>query len=149
MDKVTPKCPWCGKEMEPDRSYKSILAPGVGRMFWYSCYPCGSVSPRCDSPEAAYAAAMTRYDEPLKPLKLHEVTGSEEPCVYLESRRYPPIKACDCVISADCRNVDVMMIGTQDPWAVPISEYGRSWRCWARRPTDEERASTPWAQIDA
>ena len=140
MDKVMPKCPWCGGDMKPR---------GMMACWYYRCKMCFTCSPTRTTLDAAHAAAMTRYDEPLKPLKLHEVTGSEEPCVYLESRRYPPIKACDCVISADCRNVDVMMIGTQDPWAVPISEYGRSWRCWARRPTDEERASTPWAQIDA
>ena len=25
-----------------------------------------------------------------------------------------------------------------------ISEYGRTWRCWTSRPTDEQREATPW-----
>ena len=142
MDKVY--CPYCGEEMELDRSYKSMLASSVGGMFWYSCDACGAEAPRCESEESAYSAAMARYVEPLKPLKLHEATGSDEPCVYLESRGYTPIKACDCVISANFRDVDVMMINGRDPWVAPMSEYGKSWRCWARCPTDAEREAVAW-----
>jgi hypothetical protein len=25
-----------------------------------------------------------------------------------------------------------------------ISEYGKRWRCWTSRPTDEQREATPW-----
>ena len=61
MDKVTPKCPYCGTEMELDRTYKSMIAPEAGVTYWYSCDVCGSESPRCNSPESALAAAMRRY----------------------------------------------------------------------------------------
>ena len=27
-----------------------------------------------------------------------------------------------------------------------ISEYGRTWRCWTSRPTEEQREVTPWTQ---
>ena len=27
-----------------------------------------------------------------------------------------------------------------------ISEYGRTWRCWTFRPTEEQREVTPWTQ---
>ena len=59
MDK--PKCPYCGAEMELDRTYKSMIAPEAGVTYWYSCDVCGSESPRCNTPESAYAAAMRRY----------------------------------------------------------------------------------------
>lgn len=26
----------------------------------------------------------------------------------------------------------------------PIKSYGKTWRCWTSRPTDEQREATPW-----
>ena len=61
MDKVTPKCPYCGTEMKPDRTFKSMLPIGVDVTFWYLCGECCATSPRCATREEAYAAAMRRY----------------------------------------------------------------------------------------
>ena len=146
MDKVY--CPYCGTEM----FYFERRTKGYGVMGYYLCRTCESRAPRienididaADMKAAALTAAMQRWVEPLKPLELHEVTGSEEPCVFLESRGYTPIKACDCVISANVREVDVMMINGREPWVAPMSEYGKSWRCWARCPTDAEREAVAW-----
>lgn len=32
----------------------------------------------------------------------------------------------------------------EDEFKLFESEYGKTWRCWARRPTDEERAAAVW-----
>lgn len=130
-------CPYCGTEMELDRSYKSILAPGVGRMFWYSCYPCGSVSPRCDSPEAAYAAAIQRAPE-RKPMTLREAQCfSECPCVLIDHKNGP----------LEWQRANFVI----DRWAHPDAQmsrmYGKTWRAWNPlngRPTDEERKKEGW-----
>ncbi len=37
--------------------------------------------------------------------------------------------------------------GNYEAWTVqaaPLSEYGKTWRCWTSRPTDEQRETTPW-----
>ena len=28
----------------------------------------------------------------------------------------------------------------------PLGTYGKKWRCWTSRPTDERREATPWAE---
>ena len=43
----------------------------------------------------------------------------------------------------------VVAVGDRGCTLVAIFDYCKTWRCWLRRPTDEERASTPWAQNDA
>jgi hypothetical protein len=30
-------------------------------------------------------------------------------------------------------------------WAMKMNEYGKTWRCWANEPTQEEAADMPWA----
>ena len=32
----------------------------------------------------------------------------------------------------------------EDEFKLLESEYGKMWRCWARRPTDEEREAAVW-----
>lgn len=120
--KMAVRCPWCNGEMEPDRSYKSIMAPGVGRTFWYFCDPCGAVSPRCDSPESAYAAAMRRYVEANRVLTWEEFLALPNKMLacreYRGDERYSPCHMWE--------------------------GYGKTWRAWLRRPTDAERELTAW-----
>lgn len=30
-------------------------------------------------------------------------------------------------------------------WGMKMNEYGKAWRCWADKPTQEEAADMPWA----
>ena len=135
-----PKCPYCGAEMVL-RDWHDIF---FGKGNFYECV-CGAKSPIKASPDTAHAAAMQRWQEPLKPLTLDEATGSDEPCVFLEIRGKEPIWACDCVISSNFKGVHISFIGDPGRTLVAIYDYCKTWRCWSRRPTDEERASTPWA----
>lgn len=132
-DRQAVRCPWCGEEMERDED-----------AFCYDCYGCGAQSPLADSWDAALTAALRRYVEPLKPLELHEATGSVEPCVFMELKGNEAIRACDCVISSDLQCVEVSLIGSARPSWMPINFYGKKWRCWSRRPTDEEREAVGW-----
>ena len=56
------RCLYCGGEVNPDRTFKSMLYPGFPVTFWYQCDGCGATSPRRETPELAYAAAMRRYE---------------------------------------------------------------------------------------
>ena len=32
----------------------------------------------------------------------------------------------------------------QGTWSMAVREYGRTWRCWSSRPTDEQRRAVKW-----
>lgn len=134
------RCPWCGAEMELDRSYKSIMALGVGRTFWYFCYPCGAVSPRCDSPKSAYSAAMTRCVEPNRVLTMEEASQK------LEAIEPIYIEICGFGGGKWFSNGDDIIEAVSSRIKTPdIDEYyGTEWRAWLRRPTDEEREAVKW-----
>ena len=145
-EKMAVRCPWCNGEMEPDRSYKSIMAPGVGRTFWYSCYPCGAVSPRRDSPESAYSAAMARWVEPNRVLTLEEVEswGNKEALpIWLEFRYQGGSKIMVASLYGGM-SADGIHLYDQGWRAHPRSGYGKRYRIWFGRPTDEEREAVGW-----
>jgi len=145
-EKMAVRCPWCNGEMEPDRSYKSIMAPGVGRTFWYFCDPCGAVSPRCDSPEAAYAAAMQRYAEKNQVLTMEEVEswGNKEALpIWLEFRCMGGTTQLVASLYGGM-SADGIHLYDQGWRAHPRGGYGKRFRIWSVRPTDEERAGVPW-----
>lgn len=119
MDKVY--CPWCRREMKLG---ESLPFSGV---FAFYC-KCGAVSPNEGGAEEALKAALKR---PLqKPLTLEE--AKKEFALWFE---YPPNifnpRACLLpeLYSSDYR---------------AESTYGIKWRCWATKPTDEERAEAKW-----
>ena len=59
MDKVSPKCPYCGAEMERVGFYDGWDGSDVVSAL-YRCDDCGACSPET-RPDKAYAAAMRRY----------------------------------------------------------------------------------------
>lgn len=145
---TTPKCLYCGITMKPDRTFMSMLPAGERPHFWYLCGGCGSRSPAMRTQEDAKAAALRRYVEPNRVLTLDEVTGSNEPCVFLEIKGKEPIWACDCVISSNLNGVNISFIGDRGCTLVAIFDYCKTWRCWLRRPTDEERQSVAWEESE-
>lgn len=36
--------------------------------------------------------------------------------------------------------------GNTDVYDLQAIDYGKLWRCWTSRPTDEQREATPWAE---
>ena len=142
-DKVI--CPWCGREMEP--------AVYERRADWevaYSCRKCGASGPiqrafkEKDAEEAARAAALRRYTPQLKPMTLEEATGAEDP-VWFESTGNV-LCVCDCVFTPDMDGgaVEVYTMGGKGYSLLLSRRYGKDWRCWERKPTDEERSAAEW-----
>ena len=40
--------------------------------------------------------------------------------------------------------VEIFQFGNEVEWKPCNKNYGKTWRCWNARPTDEQRKGTPW-----
>lgn len=154
----TPKCPYCGTEMLDD-SYTWI------------CPKCYSNSPvviwneervkgMTEEEKMAYAreAALHRAEPENRPLTLAEVMelGKDvDSIVYIEDRKS---KLCGwnqpCTIIFDGANgeprreIHFYEPGNDLPDFWPEAEYGKSWRCWPRKPTTEQLAAAEWEEVE-
>ena len=80
---------------------------------------------------------------PQKPLTVEEATGTLD-IVWFEQKHGYATHPCDAVIAIDCVNVSMATIGYSLRTLRPIKDYGKTWRCWAEKPTDEERMAAEW-----
>lgn len=131
-DKVL--CPYCGAEMKLDR-YDDGYVFGAA---YYVCQECGSTSPTANTDADALAAAQARYLPPNRPLTLDEVKALERDdmgyaIAWTENRRdeenhpWPYVEA-DCV----------------PKFAEYFEDYGKQYRVWLRKPTQEEMDAAGW-----
>lgn len=141
-------CPWCGAEMVRDGE---ALARSNEVAVWMRCISCGASSPLIKGHQTtnlenlynmAHAAALRRYTPPLKPMTLEElITTNGE--VYMDGKYNTKIWACRCFDNFSSKTVTVYYI-TMDAEVLNFESYGRVWRCWERKPTDEERSAAKW-----
>ena len=61
---------------------------------------------------------------------------------WLESRS-GIIEACRVAVNLNRKKVTIGRISLS-PIHVPLENYGRTWRCWTSRPTDEQRKAVKW-----
>lgn len=143
MKQSAPKCPYCGTTM--------ILERRCSMSMFYSCpnTKCLSFSPSVrrkdgeDTPALCYEAAMRR---PLqKPLTLEELKAlidpGDEVVTYCEGISFCQTYA---TIWIDGQVIDAL--GLHPKENISFYSYGKTWRAWATRPTDEERAAAPWEE---
>lgn len=145
----TPKCPYCGDRM---KIRVSLTTPDWGLLSaQYKCMTCESTSPRIEFSggtsnekiiERLQAAASRRAEPKNRVLTLEELKNhagflwNENRYDSFESEGEPAYAENDFLYVGD-GNVDLKL---------NISKiYGRHWRCWLRKPTEEERRGTPWA----
>ena len=137
-DKVL--CPWCGAEMEMMATYSNYDVPVWGARMW--CAKCTAAGPlvnddnEATAKKAARAAALRRYEPPVRPMTLDEVkehvTELEPYPLWLEDNDEPS-------------NTGWIYGHIVRDWLDGYSEpYGYGWRCWPRKPTDEERKEAKW-----
>lgn len=83
--------------------------------------------------------------EPQKPLKLEEATGTNK-IVWYEQRMglYYIETPCDAVFSEIAGFIELAIVGHEKPMYRPAYTYGQLWRCWAEKPTEEERKAAEW-----
>ncbi len=132
----TPKCPGCGADMELMHLRKAA--------FCYACTKCGWDSPIGIDSESAFRMAMRRAESENRVLTLEELKAY-------------------CEGGADAAPLWVEFDGGTNGWVLiaPVREtrkmdfvskllvtmgifYGKEWRCWLRKPTEEERREIPW-----
>ena len=150
--KNLPRCPWCGAEMtlEDNEDVLFGLFADEEKMYWYSCdaASCGIHSPARKTKAGAYKAAMARWQEPNRVLTLDEVTADAEKedwsFIWIE-RKYDEKYALQyCAWYATSTWVILVLPANEKKIYELKSDYGKTWRCWLRKPTLEEMAETPW-----
>lgn len=116
-DKVL--CPWCGAEMR----YKQLDHING----FYDCPQCLATGPAGRGEADARAAALRRYEPPIGPLTLEEAKHIEEDdYVWLEDKL---MESTYSIFDGDS------VSGWLKRWG---ESYGKTWRCWPRKPTEEE-----------
>lgn len=146
----TPKCPYCGAEMKVD-TVRLTQHNWVG---WYHCENCRSVGPsksNCytekDAEESAISAALHRAEPEMRPLTLDEIYAKIDDedwnVVWIEgpdSQKAEPM----CPYYKEENKIIFCAPPFVRVWEETISRYGKSWRCWPRKPTPEQMAEEKW-----
>lgn len=105
-----------------------------GAAYWES--ECSAMRDRIEWLMQEILDAM-RAQEP-RVLTLAEAEAAD--CVYLDIRNYP---VSSCILTRDERGAIIALrrgfIGTLE-----AEDYGRLWRCWSARPSDERRRAEAW-----
>ena len=95
---------------------------------------------------AELAEKALRQYEP-RVMTLDEVKCSSDP-VWLEWRYVytkPALLHSDQITTEDCRNAITFTLFGSEEWYIFADDgYGKSWRCWTARPTDEQREAEVW-----
>ena len=79
----------------------------------------------------------------LKPITLEEIWIEDDP-LWVEHKN-GALYIGDFYMSMSAKNGwDVQMLGSAKPRLLLEDYYGKTWRCWERRPTDDERSAAGW-----
>lgn len=140
-EKPAPRCPYCGHKMGRYYAYDD---------FFFRCPKCRVASPDRDTEAEAYAAAMQRWQEPNRVLTLEEIIDKVFDAiggvpVWVEhindtgQKLAWKLSGWQVVCGAEhC----VLIFETE--YRVNTRNINKTWRCWLRKPTQEERERTPW-----
>lgn len=135
----TPKCPYCGAETRLNENNEGI--------YWYECRECNATGPTEKTPVEAFSAALHRAEPENHPLTLEEIIaelGNKElDVVWVE---------CTVLMGAvpmfpSHRHEDTAFFFaplTQRSCTDTLSNYGKTWRCWPRKPSPEQMAAAKW-----
>lgn len=154
----TPKCPYCG-----DRMALHVLPHTTEQEFfsaWYQCVTCESTSPRVEfigntsqtKIEERLQAVSSRRAEPknrvltLEELKAYCTEGADAAPLWYEDKdngdvsRWMVIDLPELAFGSTATVKRLMNSQFFEP------AYGKNWRCWLRKPTNEEMEGTPWEE---
>lgn len=137
----TPKCPGCGADME--------LMYLCNSAFCYVCAKCGWDSPTGIDPESAFRMAMRRAEPKNRVLTLEELKaycteGADAAPLWYEDKdngdvsRWMVIDLPELAFGSTATVKRLLNSQFFEP------AYGENWRCWLRKPTEEEMEETPW-----
>lgn len=155
-DKVL--CPWCGEEMwKPDIPWERGQ-PEMGEYVYTTqgkCRHCGALTPKVygrtpkEAVENYFAAALRRYEPPIRPMTLEEVKlkycGIIEGAALLIEEKFGPLSWA--VLDRSKGKI----VATWNCYGLENyceDDYGHTWRCWPRKPTEQERESYGWEDAE-
>ena len=148
QDKPAPRCPYCGKGMEID-TFENYLG-WCGQAVCKACKSRGVLkryhAEQAEAEQAAYAAAMQRWQEPNRVLTLGEIISKVSDAVggvpvWVEQQELGWAWAGWQVLRGTERCV--LMFGPTVGIA-DTQNINRTWRCWLRKPTRAETEAVPW-----
>ena len=89
------------------------------------------------------AAHGVTVKEPQKPMAIEElkILG-----VYWLEERGDKLMPCEIGRFSGAHFTDINIIGWAIPDELKNNEYGKTWRCWAEKPTKEERKAADWLE---
>lgn len=137
----TPKCPYCGADTRLNENNEGI--------YWYECRECNATGPTEKTPVEAFSAALHRAEPEMRPLTLDEIYAKIDDedwnVVWIEgpdSQKAEPM----CPYYKEENKIVFCAPPFVRVWEETISRYGKSWRCWPRKPTPEQMAAEKWEE---
>lgn len=141
-EKEKPKCPYCGHKMVHQYVYGD---------HFFRCPKCRSTAPDKETEDEAYEAAMKRYRETNRVLTMEEV---EDACkldnemvllwVEFNCNGVRTLAYQYCTIDETIVSVDLLKPYNEVENDFSKMDYCKKWRCWLRKPTQEEMEAVPW-----
>ena len=140
----TPKCPYCGAETRLNENNEGI--------YWYECRECNATGPTEKTPVEAFSAAIYRAEPENRPLTLEELKahcakGRDAEPLWVEFDTMSDMALwvlANTPYGMDERDIPSLAYWLKDEELV--SEYGKFWRCWPRKPTPEQMAAEKWEE---
>ena len=140
----TPKCPYCGAETRLNENNEGI--------YWYECRECNATGPTEKTPVEAFSAAIHRAEPENRPLTLEELKahcakGRDAEPLWAELDTVRDM-ALWVLANTPC-GMDEKDIPSLAYWLKDkdlVSEYGKFWRFWPRKPTPEQMAAEKWEE---
>lgn len=136
----TPKCPYCGAETRINENNEGI--------YWYECRECNATGPTEKTPVEAFSAAIHRAEPENRPLTLEEIIAK------LENKELDVVWVECTVLMAAVPMCQSHRHGDTAFFLAPLirgctdtlSNYGKTWRCWPRKPSPEQMTAAKWEE---
>ena len=145
----TPKCPYCGAELEVTHAFVNDATAAHKLVYTCFCRECGVYTPKRSTPEEAISAALHRAEPEMRPLTLEEIYAKIDDedwnVVWIEGQDSQKAELM-CPFYKEENKIAFCAPPFVRVWEETISRYGKSWRCWPRKPTPEQMAAEKWEE---
>ena len=133
----TPKCPYCGAETRLNENNEGI--------YWYECRECHAKGPTEKTPVEAFSAALHRAEPENRLLTLEEAQqiSSEDGGTWLEEKTAWGLAH---ITPIDNQTGACYIYTFFAKFPLMAEKYGKTWRCWSRKPTREQTAAAEWEE---
>lgn len=144
----TPKCPYCGEELEVTHAFVSNATETHKMVYTYFCRECRVYTPKRSTREEALSAALHRAEPEMRPLTLDEIIAELEnkgwDVVWMEC---PDLRAAVPMCPSHRRGDEAFFLAPLiRACKEALSNYSKTWRCWPRKPTPEQMAAAEWEE---